>query len=58
MTPSRATLLAGGVALTAYVAHQSHTIRAAEPADNCVFIINGFYMAMREKFTKPGASIY
>ena len=23
-----------------------------------VFVINGFYMAMREKYTKPSASIY
>jgi len=48
--------LAGGVALTAYVAHQTHTVQAAEPEH--IFVINGFYMAMREKFTKPGASIH
>jgi len=48
--------LAGGVALSAYVAHQTHTVHAAEPEH--IFVINGFYMAMREKFTKPGSSIY
>jgi hypothetical protein len=58
MTHSRTRLaLAGGVALTAYVAHQTHTIQAAEPAEH-IFVINGFYMAMREKFTKPGSQIY
>ena len=30
--------------------------RAAEP-DAHIFVINGFYMAMREKYTKPGESI-
>ena len=49
--------LAGGVALSAYLLHQ-HTapIKAAEP-DAHIFVINGFYMAMREKYTKPGESI-
>ena len=84
--------IAGGVALSAYVAHQSHTIQAAETGGDHIFVINGcvrrrspcgpkierappslpsrashrrgcravrsFYMAMREKFTKPGSSIY
>ena len=49
--------LASGVALSAYLLHQ-HTapIKAAEP-DAHIFVINGFYMAMREKYTKPGESI-
>lgn len=33
--------LASGVALTAYVAHQTHTIQAAEPAGDHIFVING-----------------
>ena len=41
MQGSRARLaLASGVALTAYVAHQTHTIQAAEPVDH-IFVING-----------------
>ncbi len=28
-----------------------------QPADS-IFVINGFYMAMREKYTKPGAAIH
>jgi nucleoside diphosphate kinase len=50
--------IAGGVALTAYVTHTAHQVHAAEPASSQIFVINGFYMAMREKFTKPGSSIY
>ena len=51
------TINPGGVALSAYLLHQ-HTapIKAAEP-DAHIFVINGFYMAMREKYTKPGESI-
>jgi nucleoside diphosphate kinase len=47
--------IASGIALTAYVLNEP-TIRAAE--DNHIFVINGFYMAMREKYTKPGESIH
>merc|ERR1719421_271944 len=44
-TSSRAQLaVAGGVAVTAYVLNN--------------VVNNGFYMAMREKYTKPGTSIY
>jgi len=32
-------------------------LRAAEPESH-IFVINGFYMAMREKYTKPGESIH
>jgi hypothetical protein len=54
-----ASAVAGGVALSAYVVHQasSHTLQAAEPPEY-IFVINGFYMAMREKFTKPSSQIY
>jgi len=47
---------AGGIALSAYVL-QSHApvAKAKEPE---IFVINGFYMAMREKYTTPGTSIY
>merc|ERR1719478_1684119 len=48
--------LAGGVALSAYVANQS--VVKAEEKESSIFVINGFYMAMREKYTKPGTSIY
>merc|ERR1719183_2838161 len=48
--------LAGGVALSAYVANQS--VIKAEEKESSIFVINGFYMAMREKYTKPGTSIY
>eukprot|EP00966_Prymnesium_polylepis_P017760 409219-Prymnesium_polylepis.1 len=28
------------------------------PSDDHIFVINGFYAAMRSKYTKPGASIH
>ena len=28
------------------------------PADDHIYVINGFYAAMRSKFTSPGSSIY
>lgn len=31
---------------------------SAEEETESIYVINGFYMAMREKFTKPGASIH
>ena len=41
-TPARrAVALASGVALTAYVAQQTLTVRAAEPAADHIFVING-----------------
>ena len=46
---------AGGVALSAYMLNSAAVQAAEEPS---IFVINGFYMAMREKFTKPGTSIY
>lgn len=56
LTPSLAKCaVASGIALTAYVLNEP-TIRAAE--NNNIFVINGFYMAMREKYTKPGESIH
>merc|ERR1719331_3634295 len=48
--------LAGGVALSAYVANQS--VVKAEEKESSIYVINGFYMAMREKYTTPGTSIY
>jgi len=47
-------LTAGGLGL-AY----ANTAPASCDADaKSIFVINGFYMAMREKYTKPSASIY
>ena len=51
----KAAAFAGGVALSAYVLNSAAVQAAEEPS---IFVINGFYMAMREKFTKPGTSIY
>jgi len=57
LAPSRAHLaVAGGIALSAYVLQQQYPVKAAEP--EAIFVINGFYMAMREKYTTPGTSIY
>jgi len=50
--------LAGGIALSAYVIANQPTIKAAEAGDKNIFVINGFYMAMREKYTTPGTSIH
>jgi len=50
--------IAGGIALSAYVLQAPRpAVKAAEPDDH-IFVINGFYMAMREKYTKKGSSIY
>lgn len=49
--------MAGGVAFSAYLLNNENSVRAAEPQGH-IFVINGFYMAMREKYTKPGASIH
>ena len=51
----KAVAFAGGVALSAYMLNSAALQAAEEPS---IFVINGFYMAMREKFTKPGTSIY
>ena len=51
----KAAAFAGGVALSAYMLNSAALQAAEEPS---IFVINGFYMAMREKFTKPGTSIY
>ena len=51
----KAVAFAGGVALSAYMLNSAAVQAAEEPS---IFVINGFYMAMREKFTKPGTSIY
>ena len=40
LSQHRRLALASGVALTAYVAQQTHTIQAAEPAEH-IFVING-----------------
>ena len=53
--PVKAAAFAGGVALSAYVLNSAPIKAAEEPS---IFVINGFYMAMREKYTKPGTSIY
>jgi len=50
--------VASGIALSAYALHSRAPVRALEPAEEHIFVINGFYMAMREKYTKPGESIY
>uniref|UniRef100_A0A7S2TMS2 Nucleoside-diphosphate kinase n=1 Tax=Lotharella oceanica TaxID=641309 RepID=A0A7S2TMS2_9EUKA len=47
-------VIAGGVGL-AMVAQYAEVAKADEKP---VFVINGFYMSMREKYTKPGKSIY
>jgi len=49
--------VASGIALSAYALHSRSPVKALEPDDH-IFVINGFYMAMREKYTKPGESIY
>jgi hypothetical protein len=51
----KAAAFAGGVALSAYMLNSAAVQAAEEPS---IFVINGFYMAMREKFTKPGTSIH
>ena len=51
----QAAVAAGGLAAAAYALHS--TVQAAEP-DDSIFVINGFYMAMREKYTKPGGGIH
>jgi len=59
-TPNRAKFaVASGIALSAYVLQRQQTglLQAKEP-DGHIFVINGFYMAMREKYTKSGSSIY
>jgi len=61
LTPGRLKVaLAGGVAAAAFMAQSSLSsrIQAAEPAGEHIFVINGFYMAMREKYTKPGEKIH
>ena len=50
--------VASGIALSAYAFNARVPLKAQEPAEDYVFVINGFYMAMREKYTKPGESIY
>jgi len=53
----RAGAVAAAAAATAvaYVAYQPR-VQAAE--SDSIYVINGFYMAMREKYTKPGAKIH
>jgi len=60
LTPGRLKVaLAGSVAAAAFIAQSSLSrIQAAEPAGEHIFVINGFYMAMREKYTKPGEKIH
>lgn len=48
--------VAGGIAFSAYVLSNHKPVLAKENEN--IFVINGFYMAMREKYTKPGESIY
>merc|ERR1719238_450107 len=55
-TPVKAAAFAGGVALSAYMLNNA-AVKAAEP-EASIYVINGFYMAMREKYTTPGTSIY
>eukprot|EP00468_Gymnochlora_sp_CCMP2014_P009364 CAMPEP_0167751836 /NCGR_PEP_ID=MMETSP0110_2-20121227/6800_1 /TAXON_ID=629695 /ORGANISM="Gymnochlora sp., Strain CCMP2014" /LENGTH=368 /DNA_ID=CAMNT_0007637377 /DNA_START=232 /DNA_END=1338 /DNA_ORIENTATION=+ len=49
------TVVASGVGL-AFVANQFTGVAHAD--EKPMFVINGFYMSMREKFTTPGKSIY
>mmetsp|Transcript_491 Transcript_491/g.1407 ORF Transcript_491/g.1407 Transcript_491/m.1407 type:complete len:378 (+) Transcript_491:106-1239(+) len=58
LPPRSAVAAAAAAAATAAVAvaYTEPRLRAAEP--DHIFVINGFYMAMREKYTKPGASIH
>jgi len=60
LTPSRVNVaVASGFALSAYaLQRQSSMVHAKEPDADHIFVINGFYMAMREKYTKSGSSIY
>ena len=51
----KAVAFAGGVALSAYMLNSAALQAAEEPS---IFVINGFYMAMRETFTQPTAAIY
>jgi nucleoside diphosphate kinase len=48
--------VASGIALSAYLINNQQPINAQ--ANDHIFVINGFYMAMREKYTKSGESIY
>jgi len=48
--------VASGIALSAYLLNSQQPIQAQ--SDGHIFVINGFYMAMREKYTKNGESIY
>ena len=45
-------------AAPAAAARDGGSTAVARPDEGLFFVINGFYMAMREKFTRPGASIY
>lgn len=65
MSPRAATLAAGAVAGGAVLAASyPRAVTSCEPGSvyvemrSSIFVINGFYMAMREKYTKPSASIY
>jgi len=67
VSPRAATLAAGAVAGSAVAAAAAYPSALASCAASdgvyvemrsSIFVINGFYMAMREKYTKPSASIY
>jgi len=68
ISPRAATLAAGAVAGSAILAanYQNSLASCSAAATEgvfvemrqSIFVINGFYMAMREKYTKPSASIY
>ena len=47
----KAVAFAGGVALSAYMLNSAALQAAEEPS---IFVINGFYMAMREKSRRAG----
>ena len=66
LSPRAATLAAGAVAAggLAIAASQRSQISCSASDGvyvemrSSIFVINGFYMAMREKYTKPTAQIY
>ena len=49
---------AAPAAAAAAAARNGGSTAVAKAGEGPFFVINGFYMAMREKFTRPGASIY
>jgi len=57
---AKAAAVASGAALTAFAAQPASCEKENVYVEmrSSIFVINGFYMSMREKYTKPDASIY